>query len=105
MNDLTALGMASEVYKEYKYIGHRDASGHPSQFVMGIPARDLYPADIISMMQNQGVTRHDIEVSGIYEPVNLAEIAPMCGATLQDGGTCKRAVESWGRRCWQHKTD
>ena len=103
MRDHTELNTASnEPFMEYRYIGKRDANGHPLGFIMGVPARDLYAPDVLCAQENQGVTRAQIEASVLYEPVHLLEIAPMCGAELTDGGQCKRVVTAWGQRCWQH---
>lgn len=92
-----------ESFMEYKYVGGHDASGHPLGYITGLPARDLWPDDVLCALENQGITQADIDASLLYESVYLAEVAPMCGAELADGGECKRPVEEWGQRCWQHK--
>ena len=103
MSDHTETSTASKPFMQYKYIGGHDANGHPMGFLMGVPAKDLYAPDLLCALENQGVTREMIEASTLYESVSLSEIAPMCGAELKDGGQCKRAVDAWGQRCWQHK--
>ena len=69
---------------------------------MAVPARDLTAADLIDVLEREGITRGTIEASGIYEPVRLVEIAPFCGAGLADGERCWEPVACWGDRCGEH---
>jgi len=70
---------------------------------MGIPARNLTAADLVEVEDREGVTREEIEKSGLYEAVDVTEVEPFCGAPTGDGGRCRRRVGQWGERCYQHK--
>ena len=83
-----------ERFITYRYIG--------PGYMNGVPARDLYPADIADVERREHITRAQIEASGIYEPMETAEVKPFCGAPLVGSGRCKREVAAWGMRCWQH---
>ena len=72
-------------------------------YLMGVPARDLTAADLIDVLEREGVTAAEIEASGAYEPVNLVEVQPFCGAALANGGRCWEPVACWGDRCEEHK--
>lgn len=79
----------------YRYIGK-------GRYLMAVPARDLTAADLADVQEREGITRATIEASGIYEPVRLVEVAPFCGAALEDGGRCWEPVARWGDRCGKH---
>jgi hypothetical protein len=79
----------------YRYVG--------PGYLMGVPARDLTASDLLEVREREGVTRAVIEASGIYEPISAAEVPPFCGAPTGEGGRCKRRVERWGERCYQHQ--
>ena len=84
-----------DAHIRYRYIGK-------GRYLMAVPARDLTAADLIDVLEREGITRGTIEASGIYEPVWLVEIAPFCGAALEDGGRCWEPVACWGNRCEEH---
>ena len=90
MSERRAFGLA------YRWIG---AEG---QYLNGVPARDLYPQDILEVADREGITEEDIRLSGLYEPAEFAEIEPFCGAALPDGGRCREPVADWGLRCERH---
>ena len=71
--------------------------------MMSVPARDLTAADLLEILDREGITHQDVEASGLYEPVERFEVAPFCGATTAAGGQCKRQVSAWGKRCHQHQ--
>jgi predicted flap endonuclease-1-like 5' DNA nuclease len=87
-----------------------------------VPARDLTGLDLLDLEAREGIAAEDIEQSGLYVPVHLAEVAPFCGAVL-DGGAenlsegparnaglnsrhgsrrCREPVAAWGLRCEKH---
>ena len=84
---------STEIGTVYRYIG--------PGYVMGLPARDLTEADVQDVEQREHITREDIESSGIYEPVEFAEVRPFCGAET-DQGRCRELVAEWGQRCPDH---
>ena len=84
-----------EPHTVYRYVG--------PGYLMAVPARNLTAADLLEVREREGVTRAVIEASGIYEPISAAEVLPFCGALTGDGGRCKRRVEEWGQRCYQHQ--
>jgi len=88
---LTALHIA------YRWIGPPDA------YLNAVPSRDLTGADLVGLEEREGITAAVILQSGLYEPAELTEVAPFCGAATEDGRHCRRLVQSWGQRCWQHK--
>jgi hypothetical protein len=81
----------------FKYVG--------PGYVNAVPARDLTAADLLELRERECITRQQIEASGIYEAVELSEVAPFCGAELGDGRRCRRKVSRWGMRCYQHLPD
>lgn len=84
----------------YRYIG----TG--GRYLMGVPKRDLISEDLLGVYQREGITRADIEASGLYELVEYqTEVEPFCGASTGDGKHCSRKVKKWGERCYQHKED
>lgn len=87
----------TELHIVYRWIGPSNA------YLNAVPARDLTAADLIDVEDREGITAETIEQSGLYEPVKLAEVPPFCGAGTEDGGRCRRPVNLWGLRCWQHK--
>lgn len=97
MRDEHLLKEFIEKHTIFKYIG----PGH----IMGIPARDLIEADLAEIEEREGITRQVIEASGLYEPVDVAEVEPFCGAPIGNGGRCSRKVQQWGERCYQHKEE
>jgi len=80
---------------EYRYIG--------PGYLNGVPARDLTAADIIEVHDREGITRDQIEASGIYEWVRWVEIKPFCGARMANGQRCRQRVPEWGDLCRQHR--
>jgi hypothetical protein len=80
---------------EYRYIGH-------GAYVMGVPARDLDAADVLEVMEREGIGALEIEASGLYEPARWQEVAPFCGS-MRDGRRCWRPVAEWGERCEEHE--
>lgn len=80
----------------YKYVGD-------GRFVMSIPARDLTAADLLDILDREGITHRDVEASGLYLPVVRMEIESFCGAPTAAGSRCKRKVSAWGERCHQHQ--
>jgi len=89
----------TERHIRYRWIGR---SG---QFVMGIPSRDLTAEDLLRLEEMQGITESQVRGCGLYEPVETAEVAPFCGAALDNGERCRRRVSAWGERCWQHEDE
>ena len=87
-----------EMYTELTYIGKA------GQYIMGVPARDLTPMDLAAVVDAGIATKSDLIRSGLYVGVEDIEIQPFCGARTVDGGVCKRAVDYWGYRCWQHNS-
>ena len=80
----------------YRYVGG-------GEYVMGVPARDLMPEDLIEVEEREGITEAEIVASGLYVPMEDVEVAPFCGAALGDGGErCREPVERWGERCEEH---
>lgn len=84
-----------DVYMAYKYIGK-------GAFIMGVPARDLSEADLAEVLDREGITRAEIEASGLYVPAGQDEVKPFCGEPTAAGGRCSRKVSAWGERCHQH---
>jgi hypothetical protein len=82
-------------YTVYRYIGD-------GAYVMGVPARDLFPADLL-MLAERSIPESVLIASGLYEPNAIVEIEPFCGAPLADGGRCKETVSEWGQRCPIHE--
>jgi len=80
----------------YKYVGE-------GRFIMSVPARDLSAADLLEILEREGITPQTIEASGLYLPGGRMEIEPFCGAPTAAGGRCKRKVSAWGKRCHQHQ--
>jgi hypothetical protein len=80
----------------YKFVGEA------GQYLHAVPARDLTGADLVEVEEREGITAEEIERSGLYERVELAEVTSFCGAPTGGGGRCRREVERWGQRCWQH---
>jgi predicted flap endonuclease-1-like 5' DNA nuclease len=96
--------------------------GEPGAYLNAVPARDLYPRDLMDLEAREGITAEDIEQSGLYVPVHLAEVEPFCGAVLdgaaaerlqpaqgraEDGppkrsARCRNSVAAWGLRCERH---
>ena len=85
----------TDAHIRYRYIG-------AGRYLMAVPARDLTAADLIDVREREGITRATIELSGIYEPVRLAEVEPFCGAGLEEGRRCWEPVARWGERCGEH---
>lgn len=84
-----------EGHMVYRYVG--------PGYIVGIPARDLYPEDLVRL-EEMGIQRALIDISGLYEPLeSVGEVEPFCGAELANGGRCRRKVEVWGEKCWQHQ--
>ena len=79
----------------YRYLG--------PGYMMCVPARDLTAADILEVVEREGITLEEIEASGLYEAVSLVEVQPFCGAPTRDGGRCRRWVAQWGEYCYQHQ--
>jgi len=77
--------------------------GREGQYVIGVPTRDLTAADLLEIERREGITEEEIALTGLYERVELAEVEPFCGAPTAEGGRCRRAVEVWGERCYQHR--
>lgn len=90
------LSAAIAAHTVYKYIGE-------GRFMMSVPARDLTAADLLEILEREGITHQDVEASGLYIPVVCMEIEPFCGAPTAAGGRCKRTVSAWGERCYQHQ--
>lgn len=88
----------------FKYLGNKD--GFP--WVVNIPARDLDWDDIMYLEMERNISTDDIMDTGLYldmglgEPKSVYGPEPFCGAVKADGTRCKRKVEEWGMRCWQH---
>lgn len=81
----------------YRYVG--------PGYLMGVPARDLWPADLLEIGDREGITREVVETSGIYERVDSPEVLPFCGAEIEDGQRCPEQVDTWGQRCPQHSEE
>ena len=79
---------------EYKYLG--------PGYLASVPARDLTAADLVEVGEREGITREEIEASGVYEAVDVVEVEPFCGAPTEKDGRCRRRVARWGARCYQH---
>lgn len=79
-----------EAHMVYRYVG--------PGYLMGVPARDLTAADLLEVREREGVSRAEIEATGIYEPMNLIEIEPFCGV---EG--CREPVGEWGEHCGAHR--
>lgn len=90
------LSALIEKHTAYRYI----AAG---AYVVGIPARDLTEADLAEILEREGLTRDDVEASGLYERLAQVEVEPFCGAELEGGRRCRRKVGRWGERCYQHE--
>lgn len=82
--------------RAYRYVGD-------GAYMMGVPARDLTPADLAEVERRERITEAEIAASGLYAPMEDVEVAPFCGAELPEGGRCQEPVESWGERCEEHK--
>ena len=95
MHTRNRLNAAIAAHTVYRYVG--------PGFINGCPARDLTAADLAEVKRREGITREMIERSRIYERVRQEEIKPFCGTELGDGGRCRRRVNQWGERCWQHQ--
>jgi hypothetical protein len=80
----------------YKFVGEA------GQYLHAVPARDLTGADLVEVEEREGITAEEIECCGLYERVDWYEVPPFCGAPTGAGGRCRRRVEQWGQRCWQH---
>ena len=57
----------TEELTEYRYIG--------PGYLNGVPARDLTVSDILEVYDREGITREQIEASGIYERWMWVEIS------------------------------
>jgi len=79
----------------YKWIGR------PGGYLNAVPARDLYPRDVLELEEREGITEEDIRLSGLYEPTEWVEVGPFCGAP-DEGGRCREPVADWGLRCEEH---
>ena len=73
----------------YRYVG--------LGYVVGIPARDLTEADLAELAEREGITRKQVEATGIYEPVEYVEVQPFCSEP-----DCEAAVANWGDKCSKH---
>jgi len=80
----------------YKFIGPAGA------YVMALPARDLTGADVVGA-EREHITVAMIEGCGLYVKAEFVEVRPFCGAATVEGGRCRRGVEEWGQRCYQHQ--
>ena len=86
-------------------------------WVMGIPARDLMPLDLVEIEEREGISREDVLATGLYVEEAWGEGGAFCGQILrttseggakEDGlgfgeGRCREPVEQWGDRCEDHK--
>jgi len=79
--------------------------GRGTAHLNAVPARDLTDADLLELEMREGITETEIERCGLYERVELAEVEPFCGAETDASTRCRRGVEAWGERCWQHRDD
>jgi hypothetical protein len=70
----------------------------------GVPARDLYPADLIELERRERITPEMIAASPLYKADDLVEVEPFCGAPTASG-RCKASVLVWGMRCAAHSAD
>lgn len=86
-----------EKHTVYRYVG--------PGYVVGIPARDLTEADLAGIWEREGLTRVDVEASGLYVAEEMVEVTPFCGIPTADGSPCRRTVPCWGDYCFQHKED
>lgn len=77
--------------------------GHSGSYLNAVPSRDLTAEDLVELEDREGIDSADIELSGLYELVSMSEIASFCGAETEEGGRCRRPVQRWGLRCWQHQ--
>jgi len=82
-------------YTVYRYVGD-------GAYVMGVPARDLYPADLL-MLAERGIPESVLSDSPLYETAERVEIEPFCGAPLAEGERCRETVADWGQRCPIHE--
>jgi hypothetical protein len=86
----------TDAHKAFEWVGRE------GEYLMGVPARDLYPRDLMEVEEREGITQEEIAQSGLYAPVNLAEVEPFCGAPLYGGERCREPVAAWGLRCEEH---
>lgn len=86
-----------ESHMVFRYIGD-------GGFINGLPARDLYPKDLIKAERKEHITRAMVEASGMYEPTEYFEIHPFCGAALERG-RCRKRVKAWGQKCPAHSEE
>ena len=96
MHDVHLLKELIEKHTAYSYIGD-------GAYLMGVPARDLTEGDLAEILEREGLTREDVEASGLYERLEQVEVEPFCGAELDGGRRCRRKVGRWGERCYQHE--
>lgn len=87
------------MYKELTYLGD-PKTGYP--YIMSVPARDLYGDDLVAL-EGMGITKKSLIQSGLYVDSSFVEVEPFCGAPTEEGAPCRRTVERWGMRCWQHR--
>ena len=73
-------------------------------YLVGVPARDLMPADLLEVALREGIGLETILASNLYRVVEWVEVAPFCGAPT-DEGRCREPVDAWGDRCTLHGGD